>query len=255
MVPPNAQTAIKILSQLQAKTSTASVAYWVTPNTILTLSGARAYCDGVFYNDSKMVLKKWIKEIADSIEVIKSITEVYFASAKVDKTVSEEDYASYDVVISQGLKYVFEHTNLLSSEKNDLIAQNLTGKKLMISMCALLKKNGGLKHFNNETLNHIAFGILVGYPDKAILGSVTEWEQDDPFAEPLIDADIRGASYYICPRPTYSYPRYLVTDTIIKAHEELWSSILKDFYTSDFHTSLAKDVQFQKKAKELGLNR
>jgi len=255
MIQPSAKTAIDILSHLQDKTNPAILAYWVTPNTILTLSGARAYCDGVFYYDDKKVLETWTKEMADSIQVLESITEIYFAEAKIDKTNAKEDYAGYDVVMTQGLQYVLEQTTLLGPETHTLLTQNLRGEKLIDALRSLLKEKEQLKHFNKENLNHIAFGILVGYPDKAILGSVTEWEKDDPFAEPLIDADIRGSWYYICPKPVYSYPRHLVTDSKINTHEQLWSSILKDYYTSDFHQILEKNLDFQKRVEVLGLNR
>lgn len=122
--------------------------------------------------------------------------------------------------------------------------------------CAsLLKQDERFKHFNKENLNHVAFGILVGYPDKAILGSATEWEKDDPFAESLIDAAIRGSWYYICPRPVYSYPRRLVIDPDINTHERLWSKILKDYYKSEFHKQLEADKSFQQKLNRLKMYR
>jgi hypothetical protein len=255
MIQPSAKTAIDILSRLQDQTSPAMLAFWVTPNTILTLSGARAYCDGVFYNDDKKILEVWTKEIADSIKALESITEIYFAETKINKTNTKENYAGYDVVMTPGLKYALEQTMLLGTSKHTLLTQNVKDKKLVDVLRSLLKENEQLRHFNKENLNHVAVGILVGYPDKAILGSVTEWEKDDPFAESLIDADIRGSQYYICPKPVYSYPRHLVTDPKINIHEQLWSSILKDYYTSDFHQILEKNSDFQKKVKALGLGR
>jgi len=257
MVHPSAQTAINILTRLQAKSQPAMLAYWVTPNSILTLGGARAYCDGVFYSEprSKKVLQNWTEEIAGSIKVIKSITSIYCATASVAKTVTEEDYASYDVVTSQGLEHVLEQTRLLGPTKRDLLSRSVSAEKLLEKMRVLLKGKKALENFSDENLNHIASGILLGYPDQAILGSVTEWEKDDPFAEPLIDADIRGSGYYICPKPVYSYPRHLVNDPGIKTHEKLWSSILYDFYKSDFHTTLAANAKFQQKADQLGIVR
>ncbi|HKR82239.1 MAG TPA: hypothetical protein VJR27_04560 [Candidatus Saccharimonadales bacterium] len=252
---PTAQTAIDILERLKDKVGTAALAYWITPNSILTLSGARAYCDGVFYHSSKKQLAEWTAEMTQSIDALKTITDIYFAEAKVDKSTSKEDYAGYDAVFTNGLNFVLDSTQLLGDSKLNLTKQRLSGEKLVEAMCRLLEQDGRLQQFNKENLNHIAFGLLVGYPDKAILGSVSDWEKDDPFAEPLIDADIRGSGYYICPRPVYSYPRHLVTDSDITAHEQLWSSILHDFYTSSFHETLAKDPDFKSKAKELGLYR
>lgn len=252
---PSAKTAVDILLKLRKEVGSAALAYWVTPNSILTLSGARAYCDGVFYHSSKKQLAEWTAEMAQSIEALQSLTDIYFAEAKVDKTTSKESYAGYDAVFTHGLNFVLDNTELLGDSKLNLAQQRLSGEKLVEAICTLLKQDEQFKPYGKENLNHIAFGILVGYPDKAILGSVSDWEKDDPFAEPLIDADIRGSGYYICPRPVYSYPRHLVTDSYINAHEQLWSSILQDFYTSSFHETLAKDSDFKSKANELGLYR
>ncbi len=252
---PSANTAIVTLGQLQNKVGSAALAYWVTPNSILTLSGVRAYCDGVFYHSSKKQLAVWTAEITQSIEALQSLTDIYFAEAKIDKSTSKESYAGYDAVLTQGLKFVLDNTALLKDGKHELNGKRLSGKRLVEAICLLLKADGRFTQYSKENLSHIAFGILVGYPDKAILGSVSDWEKDDPFAEPLIDADIRGSWYYICPRPVYSYPRHLVNDTDINTHEQLWSSILRDFYTSSFHETLAKDHGFKSKTKELGLYR
>lgn len=249
---PTAQVAISILDQLKDIVNSATLAYWVTPNSVLTLSGARAYCDGVFYHSSKKQLTKWTVEMARSIEALTSITDVYFAEAKVDKSTSKEEYAGYDAVFMHGLNFVLGKTKLLDRSKLDFIQQRQSGEKLVETISMLLKQDKRFKQYSRENLNHIAFGILVGYPDKAILSSVSSREED-PFAEPFIDADIRGSWYYICPRPVYSYARHLVSDVEINNHEQLWSNILRDFYTSSFHKKLAKDPNFKSKAKELGL--
>ncbi len=252
---PTAQTVIDVLEQLKDKVGVSALAYWVTPNSLLTLSGARAYCDGVFYHSSKKQLGEWTAEMSQSIEALQSLTDIYFAEAKIDKSTSKENYAGYDAVFIKGLKFVFDNTELVNNGTVELIQQRLSGEKLVNAICLLLKQDERFKQYSKENLNHIAFGILVGYPDKAILGSVSEWDKDDPFAEPLIDADIRGSWYYICPRPVYSYPRHLVNDSNINTHEQLWSGILRDFYTSSFHETLAKDPRFKSKANELGLYR
>lgn len=256
MNQPSAETAINILTKLQEQTSSAALAYWIAPNSVLTLSGARAMCDGVYYATSRYgnkQLSAWTKEIQDSIEILSSITAVYLSQFGIDKTsTTKEKYTRYDVIIAQGLDYVLNNTKLLGDGKLELIS---TGDKLIEAMSILLKQDSRFSHFKEENLYHIVYGIILGYPDKAILGSVAEWENDDPFAEPLIDADIRGSRFYACPIPVYSYPRHMINDSDINAHEQLWSKILKDFYASDFHKNLAKDKAFNQKAKELGILR
>ncbi len=250
---PSARLAIDTLTKLLEQISPDVLAYWVTPNTILSLSGARAYCDGVFYSDSKKTLNGWVDELNRSAQIIKSITDVYFIEAKIDKTNSGEPCASYDLVLEQGLEYVLHHTHLLPTRSIELISQQLSGEKLVDALAKLLSSQPAMLGYSRENLRHAAFGILVGYPDKAIIGSVSQWEHNDPFAEPLIDADIRGAGYYLCPQPLYTYPRHLVNDQDIRTNELLWSNILREFYTSDFHSKLANNPHFKRKAKQLGL--
>lgn len=135
MKQPSAQTTIQILSALKEQTSPAVLAYWVTPNTVLTLSGARAYCDGVFYHNNKKILSAWSEEMKDSIKVLETITNVYFAEAKVDKSVSKESYAGYDMILTPGLEFVFKNTRLLGSDKAKLVQQKSKDGRLIEAMC------------------------------------------------------------------------------------------------------------------------
>lgn len=253
MTRPSAQTAIKILNNLKSKTSTENLAYFVTPNTILTLSGARAYCDGIFYNKNDEKLKNWHKEISETIDILKTITGVFLSECKVGKTIAKENMVSYELVFKDGLKQVLANTNLINEDMPELFIQNFNTSQLLPQLEVKLKQNKDLVRFNNEDIGHIAFGILLGYPDKAILSSVDKWSDDNPFTETLIDANILGCRYYFCPQPVYSYARNLVDDTEINKHEKLWSSILKDYYLSDFHKNLEQNSNFKHKLTQLGM--
>ena len=253
MHKPNAKTAIKILSELKSLSSPENLAYFVTPNTILTLSGARAYSDGIFYSNNEETLKLWDKEIATAIDILKTKTNICLAENKIAKSVTNQSMASYEIVFYNGLKGILENTNLINKKATELLDKKLNSHQLFSRLESLLRQNKELSNLNSEDLGHIAFGILLGYPDKAILSSVTKWSEKNPFSELLIDADIRGASYYDCPQPIYSYPRSLASDISIKTHEKLWSSILKDYFTSDFHKNLEQNKDFKLKLKQLDM--
>lgn len=212
---PSAKTVIDILAKLEAETNPAVLAYWITPNVILTLSGARAYCDGVFYNSNQAVLQDWTAELNMSVQALATITRVYWAEVKLDTAASGDEYAGYEVVLGQGLENVIRQTGLLPDTSDTLLSGQLSGEQLVGTIAEQLK-DAAAARYSKDNLRDIAFGILVGYPDKAITGSVTEWQNDDPFKEPLIDADIRGAGFYICPQPVYTYPRHLVNDPEFK---------------------------------------
>ena len=107
MNQPSAETAINILTKLKEQTSSAALAYWIAPNSVLTLSGARAMCDGVYYATSRYgnkQLSAWTKEIQDSIEILSSITAVYLSQSGIDKTsTTKEKYTRYELLSLKGL--------------------------------------------------------------------------------------------------------------------------------------------------------
>lgn len=156
----------------------------------------------------------------------------------------------FEIILRDGLDYVLEHTELLGRQPvfDD---RDISFEKVIRELTLSIRHKQRFKDYSEENLGDIASGILLGYPDKAISESVLLREKDDPFMEPLIDADIRGAGYYICPKPVYYYPRHLVNDADINAHEKLWSNILSDYYHSGFHQSLEKDEAFLAKMQAL----
>ena len=246
---PTANQAIQILEAIRQQLGPKYLAYWVLPNTILTLSGARAFCDGIFWDDDhKGLLKTWDREITESTDCIKKHTQVVWSSTGIREARPGEKYAGYDLILDVGLNHALQATNLIKDRIIDQLKQQNSIEDISETIITHLKS----QKYSKENLNHIVFGILLGYPDKAITESVTTWEEDDPFAEPSINADIRGAAYYVCPQPVYSYPRHLVNDPSITSHEQAWSTILKEYYTSDFHKSLEKNQDFVSKMQELG---
>lgn len=250
---PTAQHAIDLLGVVHKELGAAHLAYWTLPNTILTLSGARAFCDGVFWNyapDGKAEI--WHHEITEGLKIIEKNTDILWSETGIVETSTDTRYASYELITAAGLRYVLSQTELVPSATYDPTTNTTYSlQEMQEAFTSALKSNSRVNHHTKENLNHIAFGILLGYPDIAITESTLKWEENDPFAEPLIDADIRGAKYYICPQPIYSYPRQLMTNPAIQAHEKLWSQILRDYYTSDFHKMLEKDKSFMNKMKEL----
>lgn len=251
---PTYQAAITILKQVQEQCGSAALAYWTTPNTILTLSGVRPYCDGVFWDDdNKGLLPAWQKEIDDTVEAIKSCSRVVTVEAEIKEVRPGESYAGYELLFEEGLRYVLRQTELVDEKMYDKLANAGSSGKVWELLQDELFKRLQADGYTVEHANDIASGLLLGYPDKAMLQSVKKFGEDhDPFGEPLMPADIRGADYYLCPQPVYDYPRSLAGDVDIASHEQLWSSILKGYYTSDFHKTLERDQAFIAKAEEIG---
>lgn len=248
---PSAKKAIDILEKIGQWCGPQYVAYWVLPNSVLTLSGARAFCDGVFWSDDNDQLDVWKKEINQSLDCMRKIISVKSFEVEVKTVRDNEKFASFEIILDEGLRNVLQGTILLDSNPADFEIRGITMQDIMEKLIINLRTNRQLDKYSKEDLNHIAFGILVGYPDEAILGTVSDWGDNDSFREPLADADIIGSDFYICPQPIYSYPRHLVNDPVILAHQKQWSTILKDFYSSEFHSTLQANSDFMDKMKEL----
>ncbi len=253
---PSAQRAVIILQTMSKEMAPALLAYWVAPNTILTLSGARAYADGVFWDDQQRgLLEQWREEIEKSLAVIRRTIKLQWAEAVKTDARPGETYAGYDLITREGLEYVLENTALLPGLTKDDIKDDADLSDIQQMMSACLRSQKRFADFSKEDLNHILFGILVGYPDEAIVQSVTQWHKEPSSSnETHMQADIRGADYYICPQPVYEYPRSLANDPGIKKHEQLWSKILMDYYQSDFHKQLEVNRDFANKVRQLGMS-
>ena len=163
------------------------------------------------------------------------------------------NYLVYDLILTDGLEYVINSTNLLNQKAKSILVKKLKGEELFNKIIKYIKSSSNIDYLDNESYQHIAAGILFGYPDKVIIGVAKVWNDSDPFVGPFIDANIRGSKYYNCPEPVYHYPRHLVFDQQINKHEQLWSKILKDFYKSKFHRQLSANKDFKNKLKQLGL--
>jgi hypothetical protein len=199
-----------------------------------------------------MKLAKWAREIDASIEIIKSTGFLLAYTSGINKVRNNEQYASYDLIFKPGLSYISRKSNLLDGYNIDLTKAIKSFGGVQKQLNKIIRSQNQFKNFSTENINHITYGFLLGYPDKAIIESVKFWGSDDPFAERLISANILGAGYYRCPQPVYDYPRNLINDPTITEHERKWSKILKDYYHSEFHKSLANDPKFKIKMEELG---
>lgn len=79
----------------------------------------------------------------------------------------------------------------------------------------------------------VRFGILLGYPMKAILGDITVSEKRKTHAATIAYADAHDSA-----QPTYTIDDALIDDPQIKIHQKLWSDILSLVYESEWYKSL-----------------
>lgn len=227
--------------------------FWITPNTVLTLSGARGYADGVFYSAHKADRERWVDEISRCMETLRGPAGIVDYVVGSDVNPAGQTYVSYDFLVRDGLAYSLSQTDLIANGQVQHLLDNAS--KLPGVIPAITAALQGNKTFASSTvdLSDIASGLLYGYPDAAVVSAEQIYNQPErPFGEKLIDADIRGADFYDCPQPVYSYARSMSDDTAIRIHEQLWSTILQNFYDSDFHRTLAADRTFRAKLEATG---
>ena len=248
---PNIQNAIGILQKIKDELGPSYVAYWSLPNSILTLCGARAYCDGVFWDeDNKGLLEGWQAEINRTLEVIKAGGNLLWSRSDITKVHPDEHYAGYDCTFEPGLRYVLAQTKLLTHTTFEDLAGNYDEISISQTFVADLKQQPAMRDYSSDDLRVAAFGLMLGYPDKAITGTIGHDKNYNAFSVRGLSANIRGAGYYNGPQPVYDYPRDLVNDPDILAHENLWSDLLYAYYTSSFHKNLEADTSYNAKIEE-----
>ncbi|MGH7195528.1 MAG: hypothetical protein ACREGA_02000 [Candidatus Saccharimonadales bacterium] len=248
---PDVHQTINIIETIVNKNGLAAAAFWVLPNVILTLSGARSFCDSVFYSQNSTQRSKWLAAVKATLPIVEQHLPMRLKIVEDSKNYQGSPFVGYDLVTEQGLAKLPKQTKLLS---NDLAITGKTEKKILADIMENLTSNASLQGLSKTNLQHVAFGLMLGYPDLAIVESAKVWQKEDenqPTDEQLIDAKIIGANFYECPQPVYAYPESLAKNPQIIAHEKLWSKILKDFYNSPTHQKLAKNPAFQKQITAL----
>ncbi len=225
--------------------------YLVLPNAVLTLANARGFSDGVFYHADKTVLKLWQNEMRQLFTFLKKQRGFIYVTEIIPNP-GNQWYVGYDFMNPDGLRATLPSYTFFDASKLEKIVQHDSLVTMTEDLMHQLSQSPMLMNSYSDYVEDITSGVILGYPEKAILGSVNRFNQPtDEFPEQLMQANIRGADYYQCPQPIYDYPRKLVNDPDIKKHEALWSDILQTYYTSPLHKQLTQDKTFVAKIKAL----
>lgn len=267
---PNHNEVINILKEVEEKLPREMLAYLVLPNVILTLSGERPIGDGVFWSpdeEGANIILEDLKKIEDSLSSYSN--ELHFSCSRFNNpNIPNEFGVEYTILYQPGLVNTLERTGLLQESSKayiiDRIGNNSSEEELHQLIVTELEKDDRWDRVALGDRGAMAQGIALGYPDKAILSAIAnkfnysdrersfmlEGSADHHYEE-LVDAEIKFSSYLICPEPRYSYARSLINDQEIKCHEKRWSDILRDFYTSEYFTSLGHDIKFRAKIDQV----
>ena len=96
---------------------------------------------------------------------------------------------------------------------------------------------------SNDALNHLMAGLLLGYPDQALLDlyDVITGKKIDL----LMLSKIPYEDYYDNPQPNFQYLPEHEKDESINNIKKSWANLLKEFYENRWHTALEKDTNFR----------
>jgi hypothetical protein len=247
----NAKIAINTMQLVADNLGAAFCAYIVPPNAVLTLANGRGFADGVFYHPSRTVLKQWQQEMRQLFAFLKKHRSFIYVTEIIPNP-GDQWYVGYDFMNPDGLRATLPSYSFIDAAMIEKMVQHDSLVTLVENLMHQLSQQSTLVNKYAPHLEDITSGVILGYPEKAILSTVTRFDKPtDEFPEQLVQANIRGADYYPGPQPLYDYPRKLIDDPEIKKHEDLWSAILHDYYTSPFYKALARDAAFATKIKAL----
>jgi hypothetical protein len=232
-------------------------AYWVGPNIVLTLSGERAYGDSVFWGD-KNTTTLWQTELAYHLKILEKYIPTACAetSTRQNTAISKSQYYTNTEIVSRaGLvetlrKYTFFQLSHLNTISTFTSLQSVFEYLKKALEPALFQK------FSSQNINHLLYGALLGYPEPAIIESITMWQEEESpqnttHKSTELQAKITYANYYQCPQPIFSYPAHLRNDEEINNTIIRWNNALLVFYEGELHKKLASKPAFQRKIKEL----
>lgn len=228
--------ALDKLILLEAKLA-GNVAYFVEPNMILALSGVRGFADQITYYKLASDKEKILAVFAAAHSIQDELGVQIFPQSS--QNVSGKPFAGCEVINVAGLRRTVDATKLSSVRVPDTVP---TRDAYLAWYSDFLENIAeGHKDISYIGQKDIAFGIILGYPDVAILSILKETEETGP---DYMDARIACATRYVCPQPIYNYHKSLKDNPEITSHEQLWSEILQTVYDSAWHQRLAKDKDF-----------
>ena len=249
-----AKQALNVLTDLE-KTAFVTLPTFLSANSILTISGVRAfdaYHEFYDYVDGHhaALAAKTLKEHGIHLEYGNRLFNIHKDPSfrlfeLLNETAFRKLWDTYEFPqsvtnreISLKFPYDVVHTTAWVETVDGKLAQAMSSDILPRAWL-----NDWYAPLN------IRFGMMLGYPAKAIESIL--WEAIGLQHEATINAVIEHHDAYYAAWPDYSYAKSLEKDPEILTHQALWSNILSQVYESPWHTELQKSANFQKVLSEL----
>jgi hypothetical protein len=216
--------------------------YLTDPNVVLTLADARGQTEFFVRNAQPLDPK--------AFERLNSVTEphgVRFRPTGFMSDVTGTPGLSVDVESLAGLQKSTAASNLKGIRKfnaNEGFA-GMDRWKGETANALLELQNSGYYPASAE-VTHLRIGVAKGYPDEAILAlNIPAVAPDPPF---LLSTEIPYSDHYLCAEPNYQYSAKDYNR--IQLHSNVWGEVLRKYYESDWHRTLAADRLFNELRQE-----
>ncbi len=212
-------------------------------NILLTLSGARGQTEASI-----------ISPIAEDWEAVTKVNEKLqpkgvsiTARAELSKTVHEKDVLTFDVESLLGYAHVShlaKAAGIPGVEPFDA-SKGWEGlvewKQDTWNAIETALKTGQIP-YPPDQLPHIFYGIIKGYPKRAIF-DICDWLLTEGRYRYAV-TDIPYVALYGGAQPNFGYHSDHAHDASIRNTVAQWGNILKEFYAHPWHQKISQDAQF-----------
>lgn len=242
--PLNSYQTAQLISKLYKELGPRIGSHLVEPNVVITFAGLRGSGNFLMLNLTNTEMNN-IEKLNQKINKLGIRFLVYI----------DVEHKITDITIHnlKGIEYLSKVSKLPFVKPFDW-TRGFDGASLWLNDV----RNKAEKYFNIKTednlsieaLNHLIIGLLLGYPDQALLDLYNVNIRKN--LDVLVPSEIPYANYYDNPQPNFSHlPEHKNEESIVKIKKS-WGHLLKDFYTSSWHKSIAKDPYFRqvRKAEE-----
>lgn len=230
--PLNGEQTAELISTIYQEIGPRLGSHLVEPNAVLTLSGLRGVGNFLTHNLTEEEKNK-IEKLNEKIKN-RGIVFVIWDDKK-------EDVADITIYNFNGLEYTSKLSKLPFVKPYDS-STGLEGIKKWVGSTYTAAENY-LKKATGAALSALVVGLRLGYPDQALLDAADAISNNINWDE-LADSKIPYSDYYHNPQPNFSYfPQHEEDPTIARTRES-WGKLLKEFYNTKWHMSLAQDSIF-----------
>lgn len=235
--PLNGEKTAELISTFYEELGPRLGSHLVEPNMVLAISGLRGSGNFLTHNlreDEKNKIEK-LNEKNKNLGIIFVVHDY-----------KERDIADIYIYNLRGFEYTSKISKLpfvLLFDASSGLEGFKTWSRSIFSNAENYFTKVDDKNALGNPISHLVTGIELGYPDQAVLDAFDAISKNINFNK-LASSKIPYSDYYPNPQPNFDYfPQHEEDPTIVKTRET-WGKLLKEFYNTKWHKSIAQDQTF-----------